>query len=122
MENKNRVEDLIDEYLISSELDEGKKLDRVLDLSRIIGRGTKKGIKGVVWMLEKSFDGIARHIANSIEASAHITSLDKISKIKSHDKKIELLNRKVDGYKKSFVNVLMELENELQKKNKIISN
>ena len=120
---ENRIEDLIEDYLIEQEdLDEGKKLDKLLDLSRILrkagSRETKKGIEGIAWFIDKSYDAISLYVANSIETSAHMTSLNKIGKVKSQNKKIALLQDKAEQYKRNYVHVLMDIEKELGRKNK----
>ena len=122
MENK-RVEHLIDEYLLNeAELDEGKKLDALLDISKIIrkigARGSKKGLEQIVIFIDKSFDAISLYVANSIEASASITSLNKIGKVKAHNKKIMMLQDKAEQYKRNYIMVLLEMEKELDKKMK----
>jgi hypothetical protein len=122
MENP-RIEHLIEEYLLESkELEEGKKLEALLNITNIIrksgGRGTKKGMEGIVWMIEKSYDAISLYVANSLEASAHITSLNKIGKIKAHNKKIALLQEKLETGKRHYIMILLELEKALEKKKK----
>ena len=118
---KNRIEDLIEDYLLNEEaLDEGKKLDALLDLSKIIrragARGSKKGIEGIAWFIDKSYDAISLYVANSIEASAHVTSLNKIGKVKAQNKKMALLQDKAEQYKRQYVHTLMDIEKELQRK------
>ena len=101
------IDDKIEKYLIY----EGAKLDKAIML---VASGTKYSLKGIIKLIEKSFDLLVRKVSDELEKSAIQVGFNKIDKITDKNKRIRLLEKKAEQHKEAFIRIIYRINKELE--------